>query len=1164
MNKLLLSILLSGFTFASFSQGFPGRRTMDNNEKLKLSNDAKITNGEDNSKELKYGLSIPDLGKKMIVDKELGAVSFIRNVAFGKDMKNARRSTKDMSFDFLSSVKADLKITEPKNEFEVVEERTDEQGIKRVRLQQKFKNIPIYGGELGLHSNKSGVIEFMMGKVFPTPKISVKPKFNEVEAIKFTYQDLGKVAIVQKSGLVSKFLEMDPDKGELMIYKQNDTEKLVYHLTVRPNMLERWVYFVDANTGEVLDKYNHTCTLDGVITASSRDLNNVQRTFGAYQIGQNYVMIDTGKKMFNGSQSSLPDSPVGAILTIDARNGKVDNEDLDLYHVVSDNPTRWDATAVSAHTNASISYDYFQNEKTFNRKSLNGDGGNIISVINITDEDGKGFDNAFWNGIYMGYGNGGKAFKPLAGSLDVAGHEMTHGVIENTAKLEYRNQSGALNESFADIFGVMIDRDNWTLGESVVNKSVFPSGALRSLQNPNQGGKNDPGYQPMFMSQYQVLRDTPEQDNGGVHINSGIPNHAYYLFATGSGMNKEKAEKIYYQALTKYLGRTSKFLDLRLAVIQSAKDLYGDGTEVAAARSAFDRVGIVESGSSGGGTTNPSKDSEVTANPGQAQMVVYGLAPADKERLFVANFDFNNKMAFSAVNEGGGCLSKPSITDDGTYMVYIGNNQKINIVNLKTKAHTIFNDNGLNVKEWFNVVVSRDGKRLAAIAKATQNNNYIFVIDLEKSVYEVMKLYNPTYSQGVNSGEVLYAEALEWDLSGEYIVYDALNTVGGWFSETRNFYDVGVLRAWDKKNNTFGDGTIEKIFNGLPSGVSIGNPTFAKTNSAILAFDYIEGNGDENLFGILTIDLNKSSDDIKIFETTTLGFPDYSKTDEYLTFNSIYQNREVVIGAKMEADKITFNPQVMRVLVPDASFGVSFANGSRELPQILEQTITISPIQNQNPGASVVIQAATTSGLPLVYGLTTSNASISANRVTLGSVPGKVGVKVFQVGNSKYAAASTESEFCINPATPILTDNGNTVRASGGTLYQFYVNGNPSGGFTTNATLEKRWDGTYSVQNVTQDGCRSGFSNVITNNTVLANEDPLKKISLLPNPVAEILTVSIPEDDNFEMLEIFNSLGVFQMNSKKQETNVRSLSSGVYVVNVKTDKGSYSTKMVKL
>jgi hypothetical protein len=175
MNKFLLSLLLSTIAFSSFAQGFPGRKTMDNNG-LKSKVDYPIISGKAGSSGLKYGFSTPDMSKQKVVDEEMGAVSYIRNLSFGKDLKNARRSTKDMSYEFLTSVKADLKIAEPKSEFEVLEEVTDEKGIKRVRLQQKYKNVPVYGGELGLHSNTSGVIEFMLGKVFPTPKISVKPK----------------------------------------------------------------------------------------------------------------------------------------------------------------------------------------------------------------------------------------------------------------------------------------------------------------------------------------------------------------------------------------------------------------------------------------------------------------------------------------------------------------------------------------------------------------------------------------------------------------------------------------------------------------------------------------------------------------------------------------------------------------------------------------------------------------------------------------------------------------------------------------------------------------------------------------------------------------------------------------------------------------------------
>lgn len=1137
----------------AFSQGFPGRRPLQNNG-IKPQQELPVISGKDTKTVSRFTPQNPDLSRRVVVDEETGAVSYIRNLRFSADQKNARKNVREMSFDFLNSVKTDLKIANAKEEFRVLSDYTDEGGIRRVSLQQSFKGVPLYGGELGLHANRSGTIEFMMGKVFPTPKVNTKPAIGETEAIRLAYTDLSRQSVIQKNGLVNKLLSMDPDKGELFIYPEKESSRLVYHLTLRPNLLERWVYFVDAHTGEVIGKYNHTCTLDGVVQASSRDLNNVQQAFNAYQIGSQYVMIDTRKKMFRPGDSELPNSPAGAIMTIDARNARVDNEDMDLYHVATSNPAQWNATAVSAHVNASRSYDYY--EQNFQRLSLNGNGGNIISVINITDEDGKGFDNAFWNGVFMGYGNGGQAFKPLAGALDVAGHEMTHGVIENTAKLEYRNQSGALNESFADIFGAMIDRDDWTMGEDVVNKSVFPSGALRSLQNPNQGGKNDPGYQPMYMSQYMVLKDTPDQDNGGVHVNSGIPNHAFYLFATGTNMNKDKAEKVYYYALTRYLGRTSRFLDLRLAVIQSAKDIYGEGQETQAARAAFDKVGILESGS--GTVPDPSKESEVQVNPGTAQMVAFGPSQND-QRLYLANFNFGT-MNFTAITGQTGCLSKPSITDNGEIMVFVGNDQKIHAYDLKARQSLNFND-GTGLK-WYNAAISKDGKRIAAIADETQNNNYIYVFDLVKGNGTKFELYNPTYSNGVNSGKVQFAEALEWDLSGEYVVYDAQNQIGGWFSQSRTFYDVGVLRAWDPVRGTFGDGSIEKIFTDVPEGVSVGNPAFAKTNSGILALDYIDENEDK--YYILTLDLNRATGALKYFETSTIGYPDFSKTDQHLTFNYIENNRYYLVGVKLGADKITPDLDNVAVLAADKVFGVSFANGTRTLPQTQQQTVTISPITDKSPGASFDINATASSGLPLIYKLVSGNASISGKRLTLGSVPGKIHIEVIQLGDSRYAAASALAEFCIVPPTPVLTDNGSQVVAGGGTLYQFFVNGNPVGGYTTNNTFRKDFDGTYSVKSVTQDGCMSVSSNIITFNRVLANEDPAGKIKVSPNPVTDVLSIRIPEGEALEGLEIMDSAGGGRMTSKVLDTRVSHLPSGIYVLKVKTDRDTYSAKMIKL
>ena len=276
--------------------------------------------------------------------------------------------------------------------------------------------------------------------------------------------------------------------------------------------------------------------------------------------------------MYLPNQSVMPNEPSGVIWTVDAQNGSPQQTNFEIVHVTN-TTNNWKNLEVSAHYNGGEAYEYFRQK--FGRNSINGSGGNIISIINVTDQNDNDMDNAFWNGAAIFYGNGDVAFQPLAKGLDVAGHEMSHGVIQNTANLEYVGQSGALNESYADIFGAMIDRDDWQIGEDVVNIAVFPTGTMRDMANPNNGGSslNDRGWQPKHMNEFQNLPETPEGDNGGVHVNSGIANKAFFNLASSVG--KEKAEQIYYKALTDYLVKSSQFVDMRNAAEKAATDLHG-------------------------------------------------------------------------------------------------------------------------------------------------------------------------------------------------------------------------------------------------------------------------------------------------------------------------------------------------------------------------------------------------------------------------------------------------------------------------------------------------------------------------------------------------------------------------------------------------------------
>ena len=202
------------------------------------------------------------------------------------------------------------------------------------------------------------------------------------------------------------------------------------------------------------------------------------------------------------------------------------------------------------------------------------------------------YENAFWDGAQMVYGDGGgQLFNEGAftHALDVIGHELTHGVTQYTAGLEYSKQSGALNESFSDVFGVLVkqfaakqeadeDEEKWLIGAG----SLVPKWgrALRSMKAPGTAWQGD--QQPATMDDYVDLPDDndPSNDNGGVHINSGIPNHAFYLAATTlGGYAWEKAGRVWYVTLTDRLGPDSQFTDAATATVEVARELFGDEVE---------------------------------------------------------------------------------------------------------------------------------------------------------------------------------------------------------------------------------------------------------------------------------------------------------------------------------------------------------------------------------------------------------------------------------------------------------------------------------------------------------------------------------------------------------------------------------------------------------
>ena len=263
-------------------------------------------------------------------------------------------------------------------------------------------------------------------------------------------------------------------------------------------------------------------------------------------------------------------------------------------------PPSDDESVNQAFDGAEATYRFYR--EVLNRDSVDGQGLELVSSVHY----GNRFDNAFWNGSQMVYGDGsGQIFQveSLTSAIDVIAHELTHGVTQFSAALEYSRQSGALNESFSDVFGSLVkqygkgqsaDQADWLIGEGIVGP-VLNGVALRSMKAPGTANAYD--NQPAKMSDYADLPDDndPRNDNGGVHINSGIPNHAFYLVATDLGGNAwEKAGTIWYDTLTKRLEPSSDFQACASATLQSAEELFGaGGAEHEAVGKAWSEVGVL-------------------------------------------------------------------------------------------------------------------------------------------------------------------------------------------------------------------------------------------------------------------------------------------------------------------------------------------------------------------------------------------------------------------------------------------------------------------------------------------------------------------------------------------------------------------------------------------
>ncbi len=853
------------------------------------------------------------------------------------------QSPEEQARTILERMAPSMKIMKPDEEWQLYRSELDGSATGYLVFHQVFQSIPIDMSECRIHF-RNGHAHLFAGRYQPTPMaIGTETTVSEYQA-----RQIAESAIQARPVTLSAAYLPVLDEPKLVILDESFANVVAWRFSLMADAMHRWTVYIDARSGAVVHKRQETCSLthdhvdaapvlDGPFTANATDLKGVSRLINTYQVGSTFFMLDGSRPMFKPASSKLPDDPVGGILTIDAKNTSPASGSFKPAHVTSTNNTWNHPAAVSAHYNAGIAFTYYQ--QTFNRNSINGTGGSILSFVNVADDDGGSMDNAYWNGAAMFYGNGDQAFLPLARSLDVAGHEMTHGVIQATANLVYEKEPGALNESFADIFAAMIDRDDWRIGEEVVKPSVFPSGALRDLKDPHNGGSGlgSPGWQPKHTNEQY----TGSQDNGGVHINSGIPNHAFYLFASNAGVTLEQAEQVFYHALDKYLVKSSKFLDLRYAVVQACKDKFGAGTPlVGIAENAFNAVGI-GSGNTGGGTPDDYQD-DINPNPGDDFVLFTNDA---QPQIYVSLPDGSGVSVLSPTQP----LSRPSVTDDGEWIVFIGKDKKMHLIVIDwttgTPSETIIQNQPI----WVNVAIAKDGSRIAAIPDAV--SPLIQVFDFGLNEWSDFGLYNPTFSEGVQTSEVQYADALEFDHSGNFVAYDAYNLITYDNGTEYDYWDIGFLQVWNPETSFFSSGNIFKLFSSIPDLSAVANPTFAKNSEYVLAFDFYDGQS--NSFSILGTNLETGEVGL-IYENTVLGYPNYSVFDDQLIFDAEagFFLDPVLARIDLHADKISGDEATAVALIDGGARGAWFANGDRPLTDLKPIPQSLHLVLEPNPGTT--------------------------------------------------------------------------------------------------------------------------------------------------------------------------------------------------------------------
>lgn len=535
----------------------------------------------------------------------------------------------------------------------------DKLSMVHYMYQQTINHVPVEHSSYRIHTLNDRVVSFN-GSYHSNIQISTTPAITADKAIqaalKFTNAAVYKWELPGPKNSFTHYENIYPNPELVIVAKDGNYNapdfRLAWKMDVYAHqpLSRNWVY-VDAITGTVIYTSNRICHVDApgtAITGYSGSRNIVADSFGG-----SFRLREAGRG--NGIETYDMNEDTD-------NNNAVDFTDADnLWNNV--NP-EMDQYAGDAHWGAEMTYDYFLN--IHGRNSIDNAGWALISYVHYD----VNYANAFWDGAVMTYGdgNGGTFNAPLT-TIDITGHEITHGLTTFTANLEYQDESGALNESFSDIFGVTIDNFArgttgtalWRMGEECTSSG----NGIRLMSNPNAFGDPDTYNGTNWY--------TGTADNGGVHTNSGVQNYWYYLMCQGgtgtndignpfnvTGIGMADAADIAFRNLTIYLDQFSNYDDARFYAIQSAQDLFGGcSPEVETTTNAWYAVGV-----------GPAYVANVTADF-SASAVSLCSAPANIQFTNLSNNGISYSWNFGDGNTSTTTNPSHTYTSNGTYNIQL-------------------------------------------------------------------------------------------------------------------------------------------------------------------------------------------------------------------------------------------------------------------------------------------------------------------------------------------------------------------------------------------------------------------------------------------------------------------------------------------------------------